>query len=576
MRALGRYNVIDELGRGAVGVVYKAYDSRIGRFVAIKTFQPNHCFEQNRERSLEMFLREGRAAGRLHHPGIVEIHDVFEDSESGTTCIVMEFISGTTLEALLDSRAPLLPCDALQIAVQLAEALDHAHTHNVVHRDLKPANILFTGSGQTKITDFGLAEFSGRVGGIFTESLYATPSYAAPERVLGRIADTRADLFSLGVILYRMLTGRLPFEGDAPTVLSKIVHEEPIPPSQRVPELTGEHDRLVARCLAKEPANRFASAREFIQASAAIDRGIPLPGPEERQCQVNQQADPVAELAGWLVRKAPAAGHWVRSHKNILAAGILYLIAIRLSSGSSMWTGSPPVQAKPEAVSAAPPAALHQAAAGLAREVIDELPIDSGFEGSESFADWVPEVAPVSTVNRRSTGPRSVFTTRQSWAPLFDPARTQHFTDLLSLSNVPTPSAAVPAPVISFINYKLPVLPKGPVAAQLVRLVCSHDLRAGTLVISGGGKVLFTDELRGRRKGLLSLGRGFEGRSSDVVLVPGLKTELEVRVISPDAGLDLAQPVPVQSKLGETRTLHATIKDQHLSVSWLTPQLPAM
>src|SRR5229473_5884964 len=262
----GRYEILIELGRGAMGVVYKARDPKINRVVAVKTIslagQPAEEEREYRER----FVREAEAAGRLSHPGIVTIFDVGEEPETRAPYIVMEFVGGESLDRLLSREDRKLPPDAaLQITLELAEALDCAHGQGVVHRDLKPANILLTEDGHAKIADFGVAKLNlanqtlgGRVLG--------TPAYMSPEQLNGEAVDGRSDLFSLGVILYTVLTGYKPFQGNsALTVSFKVVNRDPIPATLLDTELPPGLDYIIARAMAKDPAERYQRGVEMVR-----------------------------------------------------------------------------------------------------------------------------------------------------------------------------------------------------------------------------------------------------------------------------------------------------------------------
>ena len=228
-KPFGRYEVLKEIGRGAMGVVYQARDPKINRLVAIKTISlAGHSPEEQLEYR-ERFLREAEAAGRLSHPGIVTIFDVGEETETRAPYIVMEFVGGESLDKLLSRGDHKLPVPkALQLAVELAAALDCAHGEGVVHRDLKPANILLTEDGHAKIADFGVAKLNLSNQTLAGRAL-GTPAYMSPEQLNGEAVDGRSDLFSLGVILYTVLTGHRPFQGNsALTVSFKVVNREPI------------------------------------------------------------------------------------------------------------------------------------------------------------------------------------------------------------------------------------------------------------------------------------------------------------------------------------------------------------
>lgn len=263
-KRFGRYEIIAELGRGAMGVVYKARDPKIDRFVAVKTISlSNQNPEQEREYR-ERFFHEAQAAGRLLHPGIVTIFDTGEEPEGHVAYIVMEYIAGQSLDRLLSGETKKLPLNtALLLSEELAEALDHAHGQGVVHRDMKPANILVTNEGRAKIADFGIAKLNlanltlpGRALG--------TPAYMSPEQLEGEQVDGRSDLFSLGAILYRMVTGHGPFQGNSvTTVCFKVANREPLRATAINPELPPELDAIIARAMAKHPAERYQRGLEF-------------------------------------------------------------------------------------------------------------------------------------------------------------------------------------------------------------------------------------------------------------------------------------------------------------------------
>jgi len=263
-KRLGRYEIVAELGHGAMGAIYKARDPKIDRFVAIKTILLRQSGVQEQREFRKRFFVEAQAAGRLLHPGIVTLFDVGEEPETNDPYIVMEYIEGPTLRDLLNQETRKLPLDdALRITMDLAEALDYAHGQGVVHRDIKPANILVTKEGQAKIGDFGIAQLDlshltlpGRVLG--------TPAYMSPEQLEGQQVDGRSDLFSLGAVLYSAVTGFSPFQGNsATTVCFKVANREPLQATALVPELPHEMDAVIARALAKDPAERYQRGREF-------------------------------------------------------------------------------------------------------------------------------------------------------------------------------------------------------------------------------------------------------------------------------------------------------------------------
>jgi len=264
-KTIGRYEILSEIGHGAMGVVYLAHDPRIDRRVAIKTIHalevlPDSEAEEVRQR----FTREAQAAGRLQHPGIVTIFDVGE--HGGTCYIAMEYIEGDTLEPYAKKGHLLAPQQAIDLIVQACEALDYAHQHHIVHRDIKPANLMLLKSGRLKITDFGLAK--NPTTSLTQEGiLIGTPNYMSPEQVMGRPLDGRTDLFSLCAVLYELLTGERPFPGDTvTTIIYRILNEQPAPPqgiNRNVPPAVGQ---VLMKALAKEPDQRYQTGADLAKA----------------------------------------------------------------------------------------------------------------------------------------------------------------------------------------------------------------------------------------------------------------------------------------------------------------------
>jgi serine/threonine protein kinase len=262
----GRYEILAELGRGAMGIVYKARDPKINRVVAVKTIslagQPPEEEQEYRER----FFREAEAAGRLSHPGIVTVFDVGEEPETRAPYIVMEFVAGQSLDKLLLSKEDrkLTVEKALQLALEVAEALDCAHGQGVVHRDVKPANILLTEDGHAKIADFGVAKLNFANATAAGRTL-GTPAYMSPEQLNGDAVDGRSDLFSLGVILYTAVTGYKPFQGNsALTVAFKIVNRDPVPATILDTELPPGLDHIISRAIAKDRSQRYQRGMEMV------------------------------------------------------------------------------------------------------------------------------------------------------------------------------------------------------------------------------------------------------------------------------------------------------------------------
>jgi eukaryotic-like serine/threonine-protein kinase len=261
----GRYEIIGELGRGAMGVVYKATDPVIGRPVAVKTIRlSEEGTGLSRPELLARFQTEARAAGLLTHPNIVVVYDAGE--ENGLYYITMELVEGKSLQALLDAGHHFPTSRVLRIMEQTCSALQFAHERSIVHRDVKPANLMLTADDTVKVTDFGTAKILQFGTVQQTTHVMGTPSYMSPEQVKGRPVDGRSDIFSLGVMLYEMLTGEKPFPGQSiTTVIYKIVNEDPIPPRQLNPTIHPGLNSIAMRALAKEPEVRYQTCREMME-----------------------------------------------------------------------------------------------------------------------------------------------------------------------------------------------------------------------------------------------------------------------------------------------------------------------
>jgi serine/threonine-protein kinase len=261
----GRYELLEELGRGAMGVVYKAHDPMIGRTVAVKTMRlTEEGTGMTRAELIARFQTEARAAGLLVHPNIVVVYDAGEDE--GVFYITMEHVEGRSLQALLDAKQSFPLPRVLRLMEQACSALEFAHQRSVVHRDIKPANLMLTPEDTLKITDFGTAKIL-QFGTTQTAHIVGTPSYMSPEQVKGKLVDGRSDIFSLGVILYELVTGEKPFPGqNITTVIYKIVNEDPIPPRELDSSVHSGLSYVITRALAKESAARYQNCGELLEA----------------------------------------------------------------------------------------------------------------------------------------------------------------------------------------------------------------------------------------------------------------------------------------------------------------------
>jgi eukaryotic-like serine/threonine-protein kinase len=261
---LGKYEVQGVLGKGAMGIVYKAIDPHIERTVAIKTVRKDLLDADLAAQFMARFRNEARAAGRLHHPNIIGIYEYGEDDS--VAYIAMEYVDGIGLRQYLNRDARFELHQIVAIVTQLLQALEFAHSQGVIHRDIKPANLILTSSGTLKVADFGIARIDA-TSLTMTGMVMGTPSYMAPEQCRGLPSDLRADLFSAGVVLYELLTCTRPFAGSMEAVAYAICHDHPRPASELTAfPLAPAMDALIARALAKDPADRFADARAFQQA----------------------------------------------------------------------------------------------------------------------------------------------------------------------------------------------------------------------------------------------------------------------------------------------------------------------
>jgi serine/threonine protein kinase len=311
MDKIGKYKILGVLGKGGMGIVYKALDPDIEREVAIKTIRFDNFQEGTQKDDLmTRFIREARAAGRLSHPNIVTVYDVCREQD--LTYIVMQFIEGQSLQALIDSGKRLSPPEIDALIKPVADALDYAHNSGIIHRDIKPANILIDKTNKPFLADFGVARMDTST---MTQSGTAigTLSYMSPEQIKGQTIDRRADIFALGIILYELLSGKMPFHGDnISTLVYKIVNEQP----QRITEINKDipigYDLVVQKTLAKNPEGRYQNCRQLI---AALESAGKILG----------------ETLAYEVRKESAVAAGVKRKTKLIAAsalaGVLVVVA---------------------------------------------------------------------------------------------------------------------------------------------------------------------------------------------------------------------------------------------------------
>lgn len=289
-RKVGRYEILEVIGVGANSRVARAFDPLIARIVAIKLFPTELARGEARNR----FVQEARVVGQISHPAVIALHDMGVDEPSQTPYLVMEFIQGQSLEKLLEKGS--IPCTkACAWAAEVATALAVAHRKGVIHGDVKPANILITADERVKLTDFGMARVASRDSK--DTPLLGSPAYWCPEQIVGKPQDARSDIFSLGVVMYEMVTGHRPFDADSlQGICSRILSSTPLPPSHANPSVPAAFNEVISSCLAKEPSQRCASA------DALAERLHPLArrnGPSQTQLQPSSR-----DRAGQLLRSA--------------------------------------------------------------------------------------------------------------------------------------------------------------------------------------------------------------------------------------------------------------------------------
>jgi serine/threonine-protein kinase len=269
---IGRFCVARELGRGTAGCVYLAHDPVIGRNVAIKTFNPRLSLAE-KARFEQQFINEARAAGRLSHPHIVTVYDAL--NESGTTYLAMEYLQGRELDRILESGHRYTPDEVASIAWKIADALHHAHEREVIHRDIKPANIFMVNDDHPKLIDFGIARSPNRVAErhapadepytmVRENKLLGTPNYMSPEQAAGKAIDMRTDIYSLGAVMYEMLTGRTPFNAErADKLIQQIAYKAAVPPIEIDARVPASLSHIVMKAMAKRPEKRYQTAEEL-------------------------------------------------------------------------------------------------------------------------------------------------------------------------------------------------------------------------------------------------------------------------------------------------------------------------
>jgi serine/threonine protein kinase len=290
---VGRYEILEIIGTGATGRVARAHDPMIGRLVAIKLFAKELAQGAARQR----FLQEARVVGQLSHPSIMTLHDMGIDEPTQTPYLVMEYLEGQPLDRILEKGSLPFPKACAWVA-EIACALGVAHRKGVIHGDVKPANVLITNDGRVKLMDFGMARLASHDTG--ASPLLGTPAYWCPEQILGKPQDSRSDLFSLGVVLYEMVTGKRPFDADSlQGICGRVLSSTPLPASHANPSVPSGFDGVIVRCLAKDPAARYATAEILAEELYPLARRKAV-----TQVQPQTNGNSLRDRAGRLLRSA--------------------------------------------------------------------------------------------------------------------------------------------------------------------------------------------------------------------------------------------------------------------------------
>jgi serine/threonine-protein kinase len=378
---IGRYEIVAELGRGSMGRVFRARDPNVDRHVALKVLAPLHLLgaEGEEQELRRRFLLEAQAAGRLSHPGVVMVLDADTDPATGSPYIALELVEGRSLESVLRAEGRLPLARAVEFATEVARALAYAHGEGVIHRDVKPANILISDRGRVKVSDFGIAKLASQSLTVSGQVL-GSPFFMSPEQVLGEPIDGRTDLFSLGSVLYRAVTGVVPFGGDSIAgVTFKVVNIDPRPARGHAPEIPAALEAVIDRALAKKPAERFADGAQMAAALEAVGSELRAesptaslePPPRPRARATAPPREPAAEAAGsgtvalagppplppWRAA-APHRAAKAAAARRAAALAVAAVAVVVLAVVFSLQPGEDPAgETAPAAESAAPPAA---------------------------------------------------------------------------------------------------------------------------------------------------------------------------------------------------------------------------
>jgi serine/threonine protein kinase len=474
-----QYQFLEKLGSGGMGEIYKAQDTRLNRFVAIKVLPADKSGDPDRRRR---FVQEAQAASALNHPNIITIHDII--SEGDTQYLVMEFIPGKTLLDLIPHEGMRLP-QVLQYGTQMADALATAHSAGIIHRDFKPANVMVTPTGLVKVLDFGLAKLTERnpatqfdpeataaVDLTVEGSIMGTVSYMSPEQAEGKRVDSRSDIFSFGAVLYEMVTGRRAFHGDSGiSTLSSVLRDDIKPISQVVPGVPPLLEMIIGRCLYKDPAARWQSMKEAGDALHTLKRNV--------ESTIFEPPVPLAPVATAPSAPPPATVVEKRRSANDLVFGLIcILIVLGAAVGGWWWTHRPQPAPPPAPQLATQNAAPETPAAAAAVPPAPE-PTTATLPQSTPASQAKPYTKP-SPLGESKTQPKSTTSETAPPAPKPVPQR-------------PTPEVKVPVTIADALPFRIILNDDIPATAQeddAVNFTAADGLKVGdTVVIAKGATV---------------------------------------------------------------------------------------
>jgi len=532
-KSIGPYRIQSELGRGMMGVVYKATDSRSKKAVALKVIRLAMAVSEEQQKSFERrFVEEAQIVARLDHPCIVAVFEIGRDPEEKAPFIAFEYLEGRTLSAILEDGA--MPWkDALRLTSRVAAALHHAHEQGVIHRDIKPANIMMLPSGEPKLMDFGLAKRDTGVELTSTGQFLGTPLYMSPEQALGRKVDARTDIFSLGCVAYTMLTGKRAFEAESiPQVMNKVTYQHPPRPSHVKKKLPADVDYLIARSMAKAQDDRYDTAQAFGEDIEDV-----LAGKKPRH------------RAGWT---SPG-----------------------MAEGTMVASGRPVDEETDAALKAGPPhhrrSAAPVAILGLSMLTLGALLYSSAF-WKEHLGGLDPNLPPATltlppgpeTASRQAPDETATPTASDTPTASPSPEPTVVATETPAPASSPEPPVPTPVPAAA----QTPTATPRKRAPEMSRLSVTfeHSLKSGSLRVWVDKELVIDETLSSRVTKDMVLFKQRSGKAQEQLPVDPGKRHIRVEVRS--GGDTRSREILATFKSGVTRRLDARLKGDKLTLSW--------